>query len=104
MKGPCLGSFFCVKMERMNEAYVFNRKQNLFVVWCMLHIPSVHFYESKSGMLMDPFTKNYIGGVFYYDSWRLFVPLIDFVISILGDNTSSANEAKCVKYGLLERI
>ena len=96
--------FYCAIISFMNQQLVFNHRQNLFINWCMDHIPFITFLESESGMLDDPFTKQHIAGVFYYKAPAIVSIIIDLIVDCLSDEDSARNEAKCIQYNYIEQI
>jgi hypothetical protein len=88
----------------MNQQIIFNHKQNMFINWCMDHLPFVKFIEFESGMLQDPFTKQWIAGVFYYNSPRVINFFIECILHLMHDSDAKRNEEKCIRYGLITEI
>lgn len=87
----------------MRQQIAFSYKQSVFVNWCMTHLPFVHLDMETSGTLAEPITKNIIACVYYYKSPYIVAVLLNLIIyRFMWTESAKCNEAKCIKYGLLE--
>ncbi len=69
-----------------------------------MKLPFVEFHDDEGGMMTDPFTDKFIAGVFIFSAPKIISIVISRFMDLLYDEDARCNEAKSLRYGMLERV